>query len=47
MILIVGSLRDYCLETHFDIQMVDRLALMKASNLDYLMVKCLALYFET
>ena len=44
MVLTMASLRYYCLETDFYLLLVKCLALMKASKLDYLIVKCLTLY---
>ena len=46
MVLMMASLRAYFLGVHWDLPMATRLALMKASNWDLLMVKCLALYLE-
>ena len=45
MFLIMESLMDYCLENHWDILLVNFLNLIKASNWDYMVVKCFALYF--
>ena len=44
MFLMMKSLRDYCLVVHCDLLMVKGLALTKASNWYYLMLKCLELY---
>ena len=44
MVIMMVSLRDYCLKNSWDLLMVKFWTLMKASNWDYLMVKVLALY---
>ena len=46
MVLMMELLRSYCLETHCNILMVKFLDIMKASNWDYIMVKCLGIYLE-
>ena len=46
MVVMMESLRDYCMETHWDILKVRCMALMKASNWDVLMVNFLSLYLE-
>ena len=46
MVPMISSLRDYWLKFYCDVLMVKFLALMKASNWDYLMVKWLELYLE-
>ena len=38
MVITIEILRYYCLENHWDLLMVKCLALIKASNWDYLMV---------
>ena len=45
MVMMMASFSAYYLETHRYILMVRSLDLIKASNWDILMVKCLALYF--
>ena len=44
MVIMMARLRDYFFETHWDLIMVKSLALIKASNWDYLLVECLVLY---
>ena len=46
MVIMMERLRDYCLETHWDVLMVKCSALIKASDGDIIMVKLLALYFK-
>ena len=46
MVFMMTSLRDYFLDTHWDIIMAKCLELMMASNCAYLMVKCLELYLD-
>ena len=44
--IMMASFKGYCMDTHWDIPTVNRMALMKASNWDVLMVNCLAPYLE-
>ena len=46
MVLMMESLSDYCLETHWDLLMIKCLALIDASNWYIMMVKCLELYLK-
>ena len=46
MVLMMASLRSYCLEFYWDLPMKKRLDLMKASNWNLLMVNLLSLYLE-
>ena len=46
IVLMMKILRDYCLEVHWGLPMKNRLYLMKESNCDLMMVKCLEPYLE-
>ena len=46
MVLMMASLRDYCLKNNWDILMVKCLALMKSPKGDFMVVKCLTLYLD-
>ena len=46
MVLIMASLRDYYLDTHWDLPIVKCLDMMKAPKWYYLMVNFLSLYLE-
>ena len=41
----LASLRYYLLENHWCLEMLKCLDIIKSSNWDYLIVKCLAIYF--
>ena len=46
MVLMMASLRAYCLDFYWDLPVAKRLDLMKESNWYLMMVKSLALYLE-
>ena len=43
MVLMMEIFRVYCMETHWDILTVKYMVMIKASNWDLLVLKCLAL----
>ena len=46
MVIMIENLKDCCLEVQWDLQMVKWWCQMNETNLDYLIVKCLAPYLD-